>query len=177
MPSGAGTVRQNGFALNLRGQSAALSIYTLPLQHEEPITGCTYDERREVCARVWQSLLDAGVRLETSEAAVDNAWRSLMIGNYLLTRGDAVNYSALNQYDRQFEAECGDVVRAIAMFGQTNDARRAIVPLLSYMQEHLDFHNAGFKLQMLAHYYALTRDADFVRAQRGHWEAANWATS
>ena len=132
----------------------------------QPFASRSYDEHRAACIRVWQSLLDAGVRLETPEAIVNDAWRSLMIGDYMLMKDDAVNYSSANIYDRQFEAECGDAVSAMAMFGQKDDARRAIVPLLGYTQENLDFHDAAFKLQLLSHYYALTRNAEFVRAQR-----------
>ena len=153
------------------GQAAVLGIFTQPSAGKQrPLTGGVYGEQREACIRVWQAFLDAGVRLETPEAVVNNAWRSLMIGDCMLMKGDVINYSAGNIYDRQFEAECGDVVRAMAMFGQKDDSRRAIVPLLPYTQENLDFHDAAFKLQMLAHYYALSRDADFIRSQRPHWE-------
>jgi hypothetical protein len=153
------------------GQSAVLGIFTQPSpRKQQPLTSRVYDQQREACIRVWQSFLDAGVRLETPETVVNNAWRSLMIGDCTLINGDAVNYSAGNIYERLFEAECGDAVRAMALFGQKDDARRAIVPLLPYTQENLDFHDAAFKLQMLAHYYALSGDADFVRAQRTHWQ-------
>ena len=154
-----------------RGQSAVLGIFTQPSRRKQPLlTGGVYDRQREACIRVWQSFLDAGVRLETPETVVNNAWRSLMIGDCTLINRDAVNYSAGNIYERLFEAECGDAVRAMALFGQKDDARRAIVPLLPYTQENLDFHDAAFKLQMLAHYYSLSSDADFVRAQRTHWQ-------
>ena len=153
------------------GKSAMLGIFTRPSEREQPpLSGRAWDEQRAACIRVWQSLLDAGVRLETPEAVVNNAWRSLMIGNDLLTKGDVLGYSAGNGYERQFEAECGDAVRALAMFGRPEDARRTLVPLLNHLHEKLDFHNAGFKLQLLAHYYSLTRDAEFIRAQRTHWE-------
>jgi hypothetical protein len=153
------------------GQSAAIGIFTQPSGREQQsFTSRVYDENRKACIRVWQSTIDAGVQLETPEAVVNNAWRSLMIGDYMLMKDDVINYSSANIYDRQFEAECGDVVSAMAMFGQKDDAKRSIVPLLGYMQENLDFHNAGFKLQMLAHYYSLTRDAEFVRTQRKHWD-------
>jgi hypothetical protein len=155
----------------LQGQSPTLAVFTRPSkQPQAPFTSLTYDEQFRACVRVWQSFLDAGVRLEVPEAVVMNAWRSLMIGDCMLMRGDSANYSAHNIYDRQFEAECGDAVSAMAMFGQKEDARRAIVPLLSYTQEGLDFHDAAFKLQMLAHYYSLTRDVEFIRSQRTHWD-------
>jgi hypothetical protein len=154
-----------------RGKAAGLAIFTQPrAQTPPPLTDAVYARQRDACAHVWQSFLDAGATLDVPEAVVMDAWRSLMIGNSILMRDDVLNYSASNLYDRQFEAECGDAVSAMAMFGQKDDARRAIVPLLSYTQENLDYHDAAFKLQMLAHYYSLARDADFVRSQRTHWE-------
>lgn len=152
-------------------KSAALGVLTQPSNSKQSLfTSRVYNEQRTACIRVWQSLLDTGIRLETPESVVNNAWRSLIIGNYLLTKGDLIGYSATNGYERQFEAECGDAVRALAMFGQQKDARQSLVPLLTYMQDSSDYHNAGFKLQMLAHYYSLTGDIEFVRSQRKHWE-------
>jgi hypothetical protein len=154
-----------------RGQGASLAIFTQPPKGTpSPLTDAVYARQRDACVRFWQSFVDAGVTLDVPEAVVDNAWRSLLIGDCMLMKGDVLNYSAGNIYDRQFEAECGDAVSAMAMFGQKDDARRAIVPLLIYTQENLDFHDAAFKLQLLAHYYSITRDADFVRSQRMHWE-------
>src|SRR5678815_596658 len=45
-----------------------------------------------------------------------------------------------------------------------------IPPQFEYTRAGLEFHQAAFKLQMLAHYYRLTRDADFVRSIRPMWQ-------
>src|SRR5205814_4453670 len=40
---------------------------------------------------------------------------------------------------------------------------------LHYTRDALKYHNAGFKLQMLAHYYWLTRDTNFLASVRPEW--------
>ncbi|MEO5803735.1 MAG: hypothetical protein ABIR24_09400, partial [Verrucomicrobiota bacterium] len=44
-----------------------------------------------------------------------------------------------------------------------------VVPCLDYKRPGLYFHQAAFKLQLLAHYYWLTRDKDFVREMQPRW--------
>jgi hypothetical protein len=150
---------------------AALSVFTTPSAGDIPsLTLAGYEEQRKKCAEVWQALLDRGMRLEVPEPLVNDAWRSLVIGCFLLVKGDQLCYSIGNGYECQYEAECGDAVRALLLYG-FDDAHRMISPLLDYsMQPHLQFHDAAFKLQLLTHYYRLTRDADFVRQERKRWE-------
>jgi len=45
-----------------------------------------------------------------------------------------------------------------------------MVPLFDYTRKGLEVHQAAKKLQMLAHYYWLTGDADFLREERERWE-------
>jgi hypothetical protein len=56
------------------------------------------------------------------------------------------------------------------LWGFTPDARQMVPPLLDYTNDKLEFHNAGFKLQTLAHYYWLARDAEFIRSNRNRWQ-------
>jgi len=58
----------------------------------------------------------------------------------------------------------------LLLFGQADDARRTMLPLLDYVQKGLRYHDAAFKLQMLAHYFWLTRDTNIIIATRGQWE-------
>lgn len=145
-------------------ERAALVIFTVPSQVTRP--QWDYEQHRRRCVEEWKALLGRGGRVETPEALVNNAWRALVIGTFMLCRGNRLCYSAGNVYERQYEAECGDAVRALALWGFQDEARQMIVPLLDYKQEGLGSHDAAFKLQMLAHYYWLTRDAAFVREQR-----------
>src|SRR5439155_12367606 len=67
--------------------------------------------------------------------------------------------------------ECGDTVRALMLFGHTTDARRMVGPLLDFNRAVTRFHVAGHKLQLLAHYYWVTRDAEYLRAKDPVWAA------
>lgn len=134
------------------------------------ISSKEYESQRRQCMVSWQDFLDRGMHLETPERVVNNAWRSLLIGNQIMVEGDSANYSWGNAYERLYEAECGDAVRAFLLWGWTGEARRMMPPLLDYTRDKLEFHNAGFKLQTLAHYYWVTRDAGFVKSMRARWE-------
>ena len=128
-----------------------------------------YAREQKRCAAKWQEFLATGMQLDLPETVVDNAWRSLLIGNYMMAQGDEAEYGWGNAYERLYEAESGDTARAFLLYGFTNETRRMLPPLLDYNRDKLQFHNAGFKLQTLAHYYWLTRDTDFVRAMQRGW--------
>ncbi len=155
------------------GQSAALAVYSQPLVEGSPaFSEQTYEAERAVCVKRWQELLDRGARFDVPESIVQNAWKSLVIGNFMIAVGDRMHYSAGNAYDHLYEAECGDAVRAMMQYGQLADARRMIGPLLAFNRAATRFHVAGQKLQLLADYYWTTRDADYVREKREAWQAA-----
>jgi hypothetical protein len=81
-----------------------------------------------------------------------------------------MNYSAGNAYDHLYEAECGDAVRALMLYGYTDEARRMVGPLLEFNRQATRFHVAGHKLQLLAHYYWVTRDAEILREKEPVWQ-------
>ena len=82
-------------------------------------------------------------------------------------RPDALH--AGNAYDHLYEAECGDAVRSLLLFGHVADARQMVGPLLDFNRQATRFHVAGHKLQLLAHYYWVTRDKDYL-ARPAKWE-------
>ncbi|MGH7134942.1 MAG: hypothetical protein ACREHD_04335, partial [Pirellulales bacterium] len=125
--------------------------------------------RRDACARRWNDLVTRAAQFDVPEPIVQNAWRSLIVGNYLITDGDRMHYSAGNAYDHLYEAECGDAMRSLLLFGHEDDARRMLGPLLAFQRAATRFHVAGHKLQLLAYYYWLTRDADYVREHEAAW--------
>jgi hypothetical protein len=154
-------------------QSATLAIAARPVPQPAEIRmlSAVFEKQREKCVNAWHARLDSGIRIETPEPLVNDAWRSVVVGSYMMLKGDSMNYSFGNAYERLYQAECGDITRALALFGYTDDASRMIPPLLNYTRDGLKFHNAGFKLQTLAHYYWLTRDAQFIEAVRTNWTA------
>jgi hypothetical protein len=89
----------------------------------------------------------------------------------MITAGDRMNYSAGNAYDHLYEAECGDAVRSLLLYGHIDDAKKMIGPLLDFDRKATRFHVAGHKLQLLAYYYWLSRDKKYMEESRAKWEA------
>lgn len=137
---------------------------------DDQLSAKSYDAQHAKCVYAWQSLLDRGAKLETPEPIVNNAWRSLVIGNYMLLRGDDLLYSWGNQYETMFEAECADAAIALLQFGHAEDVRKMLVPFLDFQQTGLLYHNAAYKLQLLEEYYWLTGDISPMREFRELWE-------
>lgn len=154
------------------GQSTVLAILTKPLAEPPALTPKRYDEERKACADCWRAVIDRGMKLEVPEPLVNNAWKAMVLGNFLLADGDHMNYSAGNAYDHLYEAECGDATRALMLYGYTRDAKAMVGPLLAFNRQATRFHVAGHKLQLLAHYYWVTRDAEYLRAKEDVWKAA-----
>ena len=154
------------------GHSACLCVFTEPSDVSDPsdLSDGEYRAHRTASISFWRKWLARGVTLETPEPIVNDAWRSLVIGNFACLKGDDLCYSAGNIYERLFESESGDAVRALALFGYRDDARKMLPPLMAYEQQGLAYHNAAFKLQLLAHCYWLTRDADLVRSFADDWK-------
>jgi hypothetical protein len=148
---------------------AVLLVFTKPaegLSNELP----RFSKESDACITAWKDRLDRKTSLLLPETVVGNAWRSLIIGNYLIASGDRMHYSAGNAYDHLYEAECGDAVRSLLLFGHTADAKKMIGPLLDFDRKATRFHVAGHKLQLLAHYYWVTRDKEYIREMRPKWE-------
>jgi hypothetical protein len=150
------------------GQVAELVIFTKPIgELKQPPT---YADERRACVEVWNALLRRGASFEIPEPIVQNAWRSIVIGDYLIAVGDRMHYSAGNAYDHLYEGECGDAVRSLLLFGHAAAARRTIGPLLAFNRRATRYHVAGHKLQLIAGYYWVTRDKEYLRETRPVWE-------
>lgn len=156
-------------------QTAALAIMTA-LKPEPLATGDLmprFAGQRRACMQRWQQLLaDAEMQLDVPEPLVNDAWRALVIANLMIARGDWMCYSAGNNYDHLYAGESGDALRGLLLFGFLPDARDFMGPLMEFERKDVRFQSEGLKLQHLAAYYWLTRDADFVRQQRPRWTKA-----
>ena len=128
-----------------------------------------YKRERQKCVSAWESLLSSGAQFEVPEPVVNDAWKSLLAGLHMVMKSNSMNYSHGNAYERLYQAECGDAIRALALYGHADTAAKAIPSLLHYTRDALKYHNAGFKLQMLAHYYWLTQDTNFLLSVRPQW--------
>jgi hypothetical protein len=152
------------------GRSAVLAIYTQPIAPPLRAIDATGFEREwDDCERTWKELLNRGTRMAIPEPVVQDAWRALVAGNFLIADGDKMNYSAGNAYDHLYEAECGDAARALLLYGFVDEARGMLKPLLDFNRQVTRFHVAGHKLQLLAQYYWVTRDAGSLRAWEPTW--------
>lgn len=157
----------------LEGESAYLAVFTKPMAAGEvgaPMTPELYDAERQRCVKTWDDILARGMVVETPERVVNDAWRAAVIGDYELFSGNQIHYSAGNQYAKRYIGEGCDTLRATAMWGQIDDARRLMPAQFQYTRKGLEYHQAALKLQMLAHYFQLTRDVAYVQKIRPMWE-------
>ena len=154
------------------GTAATLAIPTRPLDPSSPLalTVATYAEQRKACAQAWRDLLAQGMKVQTPEPYVNNAWRHLICQNFELINGDRIHYSAGNQYDKLYESEGSDAALAMLVWGYETDMRRLMVPLFDFTRKNLECHQAGFKLNNLCRYYWQTRDPAVVTELRPRWE-------
>jgi hypothetical protein len=128
--------------------------------------------QRKDCITRWQALIEGGMRIDVPEPLVNDAWRALVVSLFALASDHHPNYSAGNSYERVYQAESGDIARALLLWNQTAECSRMIPALLDYTRDRLKFHNAGLKLQTLSHYYWLTRDKGYLESMRPRWEPA-----
>ena len=148
-----------------------LAVLTRPLPPPLALhSSRVFHERSgSACLGRWKAWLGRGSALTIPEPVVQDAWRSLVVGNFLIAVGDRMHYSAGNAYDHLYEAECGDATRALMLYGFADEARRMVMPMLEFNRQATRFHVAGHKLQLLAHYYWVTRDAEALRAWEPIW--------
>lgn len=158
------------------GGKATLAIATVPILYSAPahvVSASDFDTQKKKCVTTWEGILCNAMRVEVPEPIVNAAWKSTIIGSFQILNGKHMNYSSGNMYETMFEAECGDNVRALLLWGLRAESQAMIPPLLAYdgknVGQRYPFHDASFKLQLLAHYYWLTRDATFVREQKPQW--------
>jgi hypothetical protein len=153
-------------------KTAELVIYTKPAPKGFELSSAAYDEHRNKCVQLWNDVLDRSLRLQTPEAIVNNAWRAMLIGNFMIAVGERPHYSAQNAYAKLYEGECGDTLRSFMLFGHLDIARDMLRPMLEFDRHDTRFHVAGHKLQLLAYFYWITRDGETVREYEPFWRPA-----
>ncbi|MCL4191037.1 MAG: hypothetical protein KJZ87_04785 [Thermoguttaceae bacterium] len=154
------------------GQPAILAVLTQPAGKCPAVSldEAEYQRQLAACEGEWKALLGRAMRLEVPEQVVQDAWRALLVGTLMIASGDRMNYSAGNAYGQMYAEESSSPIHALLMYGLTDEARPMVGPILAFQrQPHLKYHNIAFKLQLLARYYWLTRDAAFLRATRAQW--------
>ena len=133
------------------------------------LTNSVYESMKRECIETWKGLLNSGTQIVTPEQIVNNAWRALVIGNFMIAVGDQPNYSAGNVYGHLYEGECSDTLRSFLLFGQTAVCPGMLKSMLDFRRENTRFHVAGQKLQLLAFAYWLTHDRSMIRDLKPDW--------
>jgi hypothetical protein len=155
-------------------EEAVLAICTAAIakQPDNPLvsSGDEYRKQRTQCVAAWQALLGKGVLLETPESIVNNAWRATLAANFAVVTGNTVNYSAGNQYQTEYITEGSRTFGGCLLFGFAAECRPMLLSLLDHSIPEHKYAVTGWKLRALAQYYWLTRDAEFLRANRARWE-------
>jgi hypothetical protein len=128
-----------------------------------------FEQERSQCVAAWETILNRGMKVEVPEPVVNDAWKTTLLNNFALVKGNHANYSAGNIYECMYEAESGDGVLAFLLWGFAPDTAKMFGPLLDYTHEGLEFHNAAYKLQALATYFWMTRNTHLLAARREEW--------
>ena len=155
-------------------KSATLAIATKPVPADvsrRKLDADAFDEQRRLCTETWKKILAAGMNVETPEPLVNNAWKHLIIQDFMLINGDRMNYSAGNQYQKMYAAESSDGAVPLLQFGYEEDFRRLLPVILDLVDRRLTNHFAAHKLANIPKWFWQTRDADFVNAMRARWQA------
>jgi hypothetical protein len=155
-----------------RAKSAELLIYTKPAKPGTTLASDIYDRRLKQCSSTWSGVRQQSIRLTVPETIVNNAAQSTLFGNFMIAVGDRPHYSYGNAYAKLYEGESGDTLRSFMLYGYLDLAAPMLKPMLEFDRKDTRFHVAGHKLQLLAYFYWLTRDADTVRKYKPLWQPA-----
>jgi len=149
---------------------ATIALATKPMDAAtpSPLVNGGFGRQREACVKTWKELVGRGMQLSVPEPVVMAAWRSLLVGTHALVRSNRMHYSAGNQYDRLYQAEGCDALHALLWWG--HEVRPLAISQLDFTRKGLEFHQAGHKLQLMAHLREFTRDDAFIREMRPRWE-------
>ena len=150
-------------------QSAELVIFTKPVEKAFRINPGSFERARDRCIDQWRQLLADGASIVTPEPIVNDAWRSMLIGICMTAVDDRLHYSAGNAYAKLYEGECGDVLRCSCCSATSTTPPRCSSRCWSSIGKDTRFHVAGHKLQLLAYFYWMTRDANTVRDYEPLW--------
>lgn len=150
--------------------SVTLAIATTPMESTtpSPLASNGFVRQRELCVKTWSELTGRGMQVSVPEPVVMDAWRSLLVGTHALIRSNRMHYSSGNQYDRLYQAEGCDALHALLWWGR--EVRPLAISQLDFTRKGLEFHQAGHKLQLMAHLRDYTRDDAFIRDMRPRWE-------
>ena len=161
--------RRKELVASLTPENAALlTVFTHPVEKLSPnyLTAETYQKELQECRKTWEAILDRAVRLEVPERVVNDAWRSLLIGNYIISDGNRATYSVANAYAGQYVTEGNWPLRAYLMYGIIGETQPMVEVLLDIRKPPVHrYAISGWKLRMLAFNYWYTRDYEYIQGE------------
>ncbi len=155
-------------------QGYAGPLYVMVLTKAAPnapiASAQVYREQKERAEKYYHDLLARGATFDVPEPIVNNAWRVCLLQNFAMLAGDQMNYSAGNQYARQYAHESGESQRGLILYGHADSARDTFRPLFVYRRPNIEYHDGAFKLIDLAFYYTYTHDDALVNELKQQWQ-------
>lgn len=127
-----------------------------------------YERARRAVRTTWAAELKRGGQVSVPEKVVMDAYRSLFIGDWQVSVGDELPYGMFSWYQGNGYGEILQTVAPFIEYGYFQDARRFIQPFLEYplSDTGIGLHVVANRLELAAYYYALSKDADFIRKNK-----------
>lgn len=153
-----------------RGESA----YVI-LPHQGQMAGTrvvadreNFERARRAVRTTWAAELEKGGQVSIPEKVVMDAYQSLFIGDWQVSIGDELPYGMFSWYQGNGYAEILQTIVPFIEYGYFQDARRFIQPILEYplSDTGVGLHVVANRLELAAYYYALSKDAGFIRKNK-----------
>jgi hypothetical protein len=152
-------------------QPRFVAILSKPL--ESPALGKlddgTYQAHRKRCEAEWTRRIAQCAAIEVPEDVVNRAWKSLIVANLMMAVGDEMRYSAGNQYARLFEAESGDALRSLLVFGCSTMQNAWSIRCWHTSRKGFATMTLRSSSRCSPTSTWITRDAEFVRSRVKQW--------
>lgn len=135
-----------------------------PLPEAFAVSESAYETARTAMEAYWTEQLAPVLRFDVPEARVMNAQRNLLIQNLIMRW--RYSLGAVVYHNSFYQPESSDAVQTLGEFGLPEAYRDGLAALLGMTKGEGYYINweRGEKLTHGAHYYFLTRDAEFIEA-------------
>ena len=151
-------------------QTAELLIFTKPAEPGTTLASDIFDARRQQCMGRWIDVLNRSVHLSVPGA---HRYGRLASNSYWQFHDRRGRPAALQRRQRLRQAlrrrDAATRCDRSCCSAISISAPAMLKPMLEFDRQDTRFHVAGHKLQLLAYFYWVTRDADTVRAYEPLW--------
>jgi len=130
----------------------------------------SFQVHKEETIKVWKSIISKATQVEVSEARINNAWKNLIVQNFMLINNDKIFYSSGNQYEQLYSSEGSEAVLSLINWNFEEKAKALVVPILDFSRKGLEYYQAGIKILDVIKIWQQTKDIDFIKEMRPRWE-------